>query len=156
LFWGMPDLKTESITEPLGRVTYYLALLFVLTPAIDFVANVLPLQPSHAQWRYGTVGLLSGFLLTPFLGLLLANLAASGMRHSRLLRFLGVIELAVGVILLGCTALFVLDMLEVRSAVPQNARATFDIGSVKALGKNVTGAIALLWLGVASFRTGLR
>jgi hypothetical protein len=146
-----------SRTEPrwdsyLGRVTYYLALLLVVTPAVDLVANVLPLQFGVVEWRYGTVGLLSGFLLTPVLGLLLASIAAASLHHSGVLRFLGVLNVLGGVVLLGVSTFWVLDMLEVRSNVPGDARATFDIGSIKAFGKNLTVALGLVWLGIANLR----
>ncbi len=153
----MGDTKSEpTVDASLGRVTYYLALLLVVTPAIDFVANVIPLQFGDLHWRYGTVGLVSGFLMTPILGLLIATVAADALRHGGVLRTLGFIDIVTGVLLFVASVLFVLDLLQVRSAVPADARRTFDIGSFKALAKNLASAVGLAWLGFATLRVGRR
>jgi hypothetical protein len=127
-------------------------MLFVVLPALDFVTNVWPLHVGDLQWRYGTVGLLSGFLLTPLLGVLLATLVAAVLRHALLQRLLAVLDLvAAALLLLGC-ALFLLDALQYRGNVPAEAKATFDVGTGKALLKHFTGAGVLAWLGVVGWK----
>ena len=52
----------------LSGATYFIALLLVVLPVLDFATNVWPFQPGLAVWRYGSVGLFSGYMLTPLLG----------------------------------------------------------------------------------------
>jgi hypothetical protein len=60
---------------------YCVAVLLVVTPLVDLVANVWPPRLSAVEWRFGTFGLLSGFLLTPLLGMVLATAAAALLEH---------------------------------------------------------------------------
>src|SRR5262245_11566642 len=138
--------------SPLVGVIHYVAFLLVLSPLADFVANVAPFHPSDAHWRYGTVALFSGFLLTPLLGVVMSTVAAELLMQSRVQRVLGFLSLAAGVLLGLSLVLYVLDLLEVRHAVPDDARLTFDVGSLKALGKHVSVVPALLWLGLVNMR----
>ena len=85
---------------------------------------------------------------------LLATVVANRLRHDGILRTVGVLDVVCGVLLLVACGLFVLDLLQVRSAVPAEARRTFDIGSSKALVKNLASVVALLWLGLVSMRLG--
>jgi hypothetical protein len=142
----------SSSMLPLGGIVHYLALLFIVTPAADFIANVAPFQFGDAHWRYGTVGLLSGFLLTPLLGLLISTVAAQLLAQPRMQMFLGIFNLTAAILLSLALVFFVLDVLEVRHSVPTEAHPTFDVGSLKALGKHLTVVPALLWLGVVNLR----
>jgi hypothetical protein len=137
---------------PLLWATYAVAALFVLQPAVDFVANVTPLQLRNYQWRYGTIGLLSGFLLTPLLGLVLAQLAAAVLGHRAALRGLAMTAAAAALALVVACGLFSLDAIQQRANVPPEAKATFDVGSAKALFKHLTVAAVLLGSAWAAWR----
>ena len=141
-------------TRALERVAgagYFLAFLLIVTPAIDYATNITPWRPGSVDWRYAAVGLLSGFLLTPLLGMALASLlAATGQRRARVVVGIVNVLCAAGLVIL--IPLYALDFLQVRASVPAADVAPFTLGGLKALAKHVTAAIAFLWLGVALLR----
>ena len=65
--------NAESLVAPL----YFIAALLIATPLMDFATSVVPLRPGSLEWRFASVGLLSGFLLTPLLGLVIALAVAA-------------------------------------------------------------------------------
>ncbi len=139
----------------LGRMSgaaYFVALLLVLTPAFDFVGNVLPLHPSQLDWRYGVSGLLSGFLLTPLLGMVLASAVAlaGNQRGARVV--VGSLNLACALALGLLVPLFVLDFFQLRASVPAGELPLFQVAGMRAIAKHVTAAFAFLWLGTACLR----
>lgn len=141
----------ESLASPL----YVLALLLVVTPLVDVLANVWPLRFGEVGWRYGTVGVSSGYLLTPLLGLGLAGLLAITRRQRTVLRLLVWVCLVTAVVLVIATIDFALDAMQLRHTVPVTpplARWSFDVGAVKAIFKHLTAAVALAWLGLATRR----
>ena len=145
--------KTESASlKSLAWPTYFVAFLLVATPALDFLTNIWPLHLSNVQWRYGSVGLLAGFLLTPLFGIMFALGAALVLRHRLVLRVVSYLNLVSAVLILVLVGLFALDVLEVRATVPEEARAMFRTGAAKAAVKYVTMAGALGWLGIAGVR----
>lgn len=144
--------KERSGIASLGGIVHYLALLFVITPAADFIANVAPFQITDAHWRYGTIALWSGFMLTPMLGLVISTVAAELLGQVRLQRVLGFLTLGSGIALGLLLFLFGLDLIQVRHGVPDDARLTFDVGSMKALAKHLTIVPALVWLGLLNLR----
>lgn len=136
----------------LARPTYVIAGLLVVLPMLDLVVNVWPIRPGDVQWRYGTLGLLSGFLLTPLLGIVLAYAAAVVLEHRAVIRALAVLSLAVAVGLVVGALLFVLDALQFRSQAPPEALATFDRGMIKAFVKHLVVAGSVGWLGLVGMR----
>lgn len=146
---------TGALDKMVGPV-YIAGILFVILPIVDLVTNVIPLQPGDVAWRYGAVGLSSGFLLTPLLGMLVLALGAAYAEHALVLRILAGLGIAGAVVLIGVSVLFTLDALQLRGAVTPAESARFDIGAVKAVGKNVVGAVALGWLGRGSWLAARR
>jgi hypothetical protein len=146
------------VTEPRGlervaRAGYFVALLLVLTPLADFILNVTPLRPGSVDWRYGVVGLFSGFLLTPLLGMVLATLLAVGTNRRPARLAVGVLDLLFGVVLLLLVPLFVLDFFQLRASVPQEQLASFHVEGPKAMLKHLTAGLAFAWLGVSCLRS---
>lgn len=128
------------------------AVLLVVFPLIDLVVNVWPPRIGELRWRYGTTGLLSGFLLTSLLGLLVMAVTANIAGQRRLLRVLGWVGWIGGLVLLAAIALFSLDVLQLRSAVPPAAKGVFAIGAVKAAVKLVIMAGWLVLFGRGALR----
>jgi hypothetical protein len=128
------------------------AAALVVLPLVDVAANAWPFAPAEAAWRYGSLGLFSGFLLTPLLGVVMVLLVAAHQGHAGLLRVTAWAALAGALGCLVCVVLFALDVLQVRNAVPTEARTTFDIGAAKAELKYVAVAVALLWLSIGGRR----
>lgn len=149
---GLPALDT--LAGPL----YFLAILLIGTPLLDILANTWPLHVGDVAWRYGSVGMFSGFVLTPLLGIALACWLATSLGHRMRQRVLMVACLVAAVVLLVAALGFVLDVLQLRHNVPTSppqTRWAFDVGAVKALLKYFTAAIALAWMGL-SLRRWLR
>jgi hypothetical protein len=138
----------ETVAKPIGLV----ALLLVVVPVFDLFANVWPLRPTSLHWRFGTSGLLSGFLLTPLLGMaLLTAVAAVNGRRGSLLA-LTMASAAGALILTALVPLFALDFLQLRGTVPPAEKALFDASGVKAVVKHAASALALAVLAVGNFR----
>jgi hypothetical protein len=131
---------------------YLIALLLIVFPLVDVAANVWPPRLGDLQWRFGTVGLLAGFILTPLLGMLVA-VAAAAIRGDRVFqRFVALLNLALALVLSVMFVVFALDWLQVRTTIPPSGHGTIDVGSVKALVRYAGVALALAWLGVMGWR----
>jgi hypothetical protein len=131
---------------------YFVAALLVVTPLVDLVANVWPPRPGAVEWRFGTLGLLSGFLLTPLLGMVLATAAAALLEQRGAQRVLALLDLTGAALLLLVGATLSLDWLQMRASIDPATRPAIDIGSGKSIAKHVGVAIALAWLGVVGWR----
>ena len=142
-------LRRSRIT---GAV-YFVGFLCLLFPLVDLVTNVWPLRVGDVQWRYGAVGLGSGFLLTPLLGLALIAALATIQSNAFALRVAGVVGLLAAVVLGAVTLLFVLDALQVRVGIQAPDRAFFRTAVLRAFGKNLLGAIAFGALGIGAIGT---
>jgi hypothetical protein len=142
-------IEPQRLAAPL----YFIALLLIVTPLIDLALNIAPFRFGEIRWRYGTAGLLSGFLLTPLLGAVVATAAAMMLGQARMVRVIALVNLAAAVLLLGVAGLFVLDALQLRGFTPPDELGIFDISVLKAGAKHLSTAIALLWLGAAGLRT---
>ncbi len=137
----------------LYRGLYAVAALLVLLSVLDFAAAIWPFLPTDVGWRYGAIGLLSGFLVTPLVGLALATLVAVEQRHATLLRVLGFVVLAAGAVLLVSIVAFALDAIQVRrdAATPELRQLT-ELSAAKAALKLLAGTVATIWMGSGLLR----
>lgn len=141
-----------DIMKWLAPPLYGVALLMLLTPVMDFVTNVWPLRLGDVQWRYGSVGLLAGFMLTPLFGILFILVSATALKHRTivfLVSIFNVVAAALSVILI---VFYALDVVQLRGSVPEEAHTTFDIGAAKAALKLLLVAGSMAWLGLAGLR----
>lgn len=129
-----------------------MCLLFVLIPAVDMATNAWPLRLDEVGWRFGTAGLLSGFLLTPLLGVVLAVAGALVMGHARTVVVLGVLSALGGAALIGIAAIFALDALQLQPEVSPEGQFSYRVGAIRAWAKTGGVALALIWLAIAAFR----
>ncbi|MEO8636967.1 MAG: hypothetical protein ABI587_16960 [Gemmatimonadales bacterium] len=149
-------MAQEQGFNRIARALYFVAFLLVVTPLMDLVANVYPLSFGDFRWRYGASGLLSGFLMTPLLGVTLGIAVAAVREHRLALRIQGVLAVVAAVLLLVIAALFALDALQLRREAAADIASQFDIAILKAEIKHGSAILALLWLGVAAIRTSGR
>jgi hypothetical protein len=133
--------------EALAGPLYVVAALLIVIPLVDFVLSVPPAELSNVQWRFAAVGLLSGYTLTPIMGLAMAFVVSAFVKHHALQRWLVVGCLAFGTILTALSAGFLLDMLQLRFSVPNDGRAAFRSASTRAIVKLGLSVIALMYLG---------
>ncbi|MGH7693914.1 MAG: hypothetical protein ACRENH_02990 [Gemmatimonadaceae bacterium] len=131
-----------------------MAALLVITPLGDFLSGVWPWRLGAVDWRFASSGLLSGFLLTPLLGALIAIVVAAAHGSERLLRIFGLATLAISVVCLLVLLAFILDALQVSSRVPAPQRRAFYDASIKAFLKYVMACVASFWLGRSAYRLG--
>ncbi|MCC6769865.1 MAG: hypothetical protein IT360_01530 [Gemmatimonadaceae bacterium] len=138
----------EALMPPL----YFVALLLVATPLMDFVTSILPLRTGDIEWRFASVGLLSGFLLTPLLGVALAMAVAHIATHRRFQRVMAVLNLAIAAIFVVLLLFFLLDIFQLRSAVEPEAAEAFAGAASKAVIKHASFIVALGMLGWGGLR----
>ena len=139
-----PRLEPE---EALSGPLYFVAILLVAVPAVDFLLSVPAVNLGSVQWRFAAVGLLSGFMLTPILGLSLAFVIASVLKHHGVQRSLVIACLTIGLVLLVMCIGFLFDALQLRVSIPSDGRAAFNSAWHRALIKHALTAVALLYLG---------
>jgi len=147
----MPDRRLDDADVLVGPL-YGVALLLVATPIFDFVTSVFPVRAGNIEWRFATVGLLSGFLLTPLLGYVLAILAAQIGGHRLVQRVMAACAFVVTGILALMLVAFVLDVLQLRSVVQAEASAAFQGASIKALVKHASVLVVLPWLALRGLK----
>lgn len=147
----MPERKLEDADVLVGPL-YGVALLLVATPMFDFMTSVFPIRAGNIEWRFATVGLLSGFLLTPLLGYILAMLAAHIGGNRLVQRILAILALVMTALLALMLVAFVLDILQLRSVVQAEAATAFKGASIKALVKHVSVIVVLPWLALRGLK----
>ena len=133
--------------EALAGPLYVVAALLVVIPLVDFVLSVPSAELSNVQWRFAAVGLLSGYTVTPILGLAMAFVIAAVLKQYGVQRLLVAASFSFGAILMALSAGFLLDMLQLRNSVPLDGRAAFQSAWIRAIIKLVLSTIALLYMG---------
>lgn len=138
----------DALIAPL----YVLAFLLVATPALDFVTSIVPLRVSDIEWRFASVGLLSGFLLTPLLGVGLAMGVAAYASHQRFQRIMAIANLVIAACFVALLLFFLLDIFQLRNVVQAEAQQAFESAASKAVVKHLTFVVALGFMGLRGFR----
>lgn len=143
----------ELSSPPRGllRGAHAAGLLFIVLPILDVALNVWPFR-LDVNWRYGTTGLLSNYLLTPLLGLLVIGLAAAVGRQRRILLVTAWGSLLAGVLVLAGVAIFGLDALELNSTIPPAGKYLFRVGAAKATVKLLLMGMWMIGFGWAASR----
>ncbi len=131
---------------------YLAAMLLVVTPLADVLLTVRPVRLTDVEWRFGSVGLLSGSLLLPLVGALLASVTAVWLRQFWVLRLLSWACLLGALVLFLAVSSFGLDMIQIRGTVPPEALTSFDSSGARALFRTSTAAVAFAVLGLESWR----
>lgn len=151
----MDSRPTADTTARFAGPAYAIALLFIVLPVLDTLAQVWPVNLGSPGWRYGAVGLGANYLVSMLFGMLgLAAIAGWGS-HRRTLKLLAVVFVAAGLIMLVGVIGFLLDALQLRPGIPKDDARTlqmFDVGVAKATLKYLLSAPVALWLAVAAWR----
>lgn len=133
--------------DALGGPLYAVAALLIVVPLVDFALSVAAPQLGSVQWRFAAVGLLSGFTLTPILGLALGFGVASWLQHVPVQRVIALAALATSLALVVLSAGFLLDVLQIRASVPFEGRPAFRSAWTRAFIKHALGALVLGYFG---------
>jgi hypothetical protein len=146
--------ETDRLSTTLIGGLYCIAILLVGLSLLDYVATVWPVQLSEPRWRYGAVGLLSGFILTPLIGVVVAVALAVYRRQFVVLRVVGIVCLVLAALLCIICAGFALDAIQLRRDAAPETRRVGDLGAMKALVKLAAAIVATGWMGLGAVRQG--
>jgi hypothetical protein len=133
--------------EALAGPLYVIAALLILLPAVDFALSIPAAELSSVQWRFASVGVLSGYTLMPILGLGLAFVISAVRKQHTVQRLLVLICLTTALVLAAMTLSFGLDGLQVRASVPAEGRPAFMNAWTRALLKLALSVVALAYMG---------
>ena len=109
---------------------YIISLLCIMLPPMDQALTLLqlgPVTPSSAEWRFRLIGMVSGAMLFPLIGVLMALLTAFITGNRLLFRVFMAVPIIAMIGLILALGLFVLDALQVRAEVPENRQRPFDV-----------------------------
>jgi hypothetical protein len=148
------DVPVQAL-RPFAVAAYLVALLLILAPPLEVMTNLSTLQLTDARWRFGATGLMTGSLLLPVAGFLLAIMTAvlTGHRWVFWGAMAGGVLLLVG--MLAMVGMFVLDAMQVRPGVAQPMVRRFDGTVVRSVLTQLFQVIALgavLWSGLVAQR----
>lgn len=130
--------------------SYLVALLFVVSPMVDVMTNVWPWGWGSEQWRFGTFGTASNYLISLIFGLLLAATTAAWAGHRGMLRATAAVGgLFTVLVLLMCFG-WMLDTIQVRMLVREDQHTLFKIGVIKT---GMKMGFCLIALGAVSLGT---
>jgi hypothetical protein len=139
-----PTLDPE---DALSGPLYLVAAMLVIVPLVDFSISVPPGEFSDSDWRFSAFGLLSGHLLLPVLGLAMAFVVASILKHHSIQRLLVAFCLTMSLVLIVVTVVFLLDMGDVRLSVSNERMPAFTSAANAAIVRLVFASIVVAFLG---------
>ena len=100
--------------------------MLVVIPVNQFLGGLnYNVDPGVLAWRTGAVGMLSGTLLTPILGLLMAGMSAVYFGDRWIERLVIIIAGLGAIALAAVMVVFALDWIQVRSSIAMNHRRAF-------------------------------
>jgi uncharacterized membrane protein YjfL (UPF0719 family) len=133
--------------EALAGPLYLVAALLVVVPLVDYVLSVPPAELDSVQWRFSALGLLSGHVLMPILGLAVAFVTSAVLKHHTLQRWMVFACLTIAMLLLVLSVVFLNDVMQLRTPVPNDGRAAFTSAWQRAVIKLVLSAWGFGYLG---------
>ncbi|MEO8448706.1 MAG: hypothetical protein ABI647_02885 [Gemmatimonadota bacterium] len=152
----LEQVTKEPQVKALGVAIYAVGIMIVLVALGDFMSNVWPWRMGAVDWRYGSLGILSTFLVTPTLGMLIIVLNAAYLGHRGLLRSLGLICILGAAGLTVVVVAFLLDSLEVRRSVTEDAKWFTTISFMIAAAKHAIALVTLSLLGLGCLKASSR
>lgn len=138
--------------RPLAWCLHALGLLLCIAPLLDLAAGVGSINPGEVPWRFGALGLLSGALVLPMVGLGLLLTASVLLDQPGLTRVIGGLAALGLLVILAVIVIFALDALQVRAQIRQEAKRPFDLATVKALATYALESLVALTLAIQSFK----
>jgi hypothetical protein len=135
--------------------TYVVAFVLLVVPLIDALHSIWPLRPGILQWRFGSVGVVSGGIMTPLLAELLIFSVAVILGHRWLQIGLASINALVAVIVMCVIILFALDSVQQSAAVRPDAMLSFKIAVAKTFLRLILTALATGSLAFAGYKSFL-
>jgi hypothetical protein len=109
-------------------------------------------HPDDFRWRFGSVGLASGYLVTPLIGDLLLIMGTCLIGHRSLNRALAFGNLFVVLLLTGLLLVYSLDVLQLRATIAAESMGSIEGAAARAALKLFILLIAYSWLSLEGFR----
>jgi hypothetical protein len=142
----------SQVTDRLRTPLYLVAFVFAVTPIVDIITNVLPLQFGAAPWRFGATGVASNYLVSIlFGGALAAALAIDGGRRGTVI-VLSMLNALAFLVLVVLALSLLLDTIQLHRDVPPDTERMFVTGVVKSQFKLIMAALTFGAFGWALFR----
>lgn len=110
----------------LPTLLYILALLFLLGPFLNLLGQLLPLDFSSPEWRFGALGLVAQNMVIFVLGAGVALLAAHLAGHGRIQVVLGGSCLALSLLFLLGSGIHFFEGIQLREGVPVDSVAGYN------------------------------
>ncbi len=132
----------------LGSVMYFAAVALIINAAAQFTIPVWPLKPSELNWRVGASGLLMDALLATVIPQAMLYFAAFMNNDRKTLQILRWVTLVTGLVTIGLLALFALDSVQIRGALPQNVKGQFIKAALKAALVGTLTSTLFIWFGL--------
>ena len=134
------------------RLLYLCAFVLFFMPYFQAIAGIWPLQLGALQWRYQATSALSGILMLPFIGLVLALAVARSSGNKTVSRVVGVVAALTTITLLVAMGLFVMDALQLKKVVPDRQLLQFNKATFTASVTLMFSFIVFTVLTIISFR----
>ena len=134
------------------RLLYLCAFVLFFIPYFQAMAGIWPLQLGSLQWRYTATSAMSGILMLPFIGLVLALAVARTCGHKAAARIVGAVAALTTLTLLLAMGLFVMDALQLKKVVPDRELARFNKANVVVGVTLVFSFVVFVILTITSFR----
>jgi hypothetical protein len=136
----------------LTRTGYGLAAVLVVLPVLEPIVTLLPPQPGEIAWRLQAFGVISMSLALPIAGGVAALVTAYLLEHRRVMRALAAGALLGALLITAAAAMFVLDLVQYRGAVPAELAEYYRAAGVVYLSAFALAAAFLAWIGIAAWR----
>lgn len=134
-------------TRSLIGLIYLAVAVIAIDQALILLANLMPLNPVAASWRFGAVGLTAGRATPMVLADILLICTATLLEQRGVLRTLGVLHFVAAFVLLAVLAMFSLDTLQVRGMMAPETRMSIVLGAGRVGVLLVTLVAYASWLG---------
>lgn len=144
------DLEND---DGLRRVLYLSAFLLFFMPYFQALAGLWPLQFGALQWRFQATGSMSGIMMLPFLGLVLALAVARSVGHKGVQRFVGIIGALTVVGLIVALGLFAMDALQLKKIIRDQQMAAFNKAVITATLAMIFSLCTFTVLTIVAFRS---
>mgnify|MGYP001593243968 CR=1 FL=1 len=133
-------------------VSYLVALMFIVLSVLDAATNAWPWFFSSEQWRFGSTGIVSGYLVSVIFGLLLMSAVAVGRKQRGMLYVVSVTATLLTLFLLALIISYALDTFQVRNVVREDQLEMFKIGAAKTAFKIGLSLAVTMVLAFASYQ----
>lgn len=145
---------TGQLLARYSSALYFVAALMLLMPPLDVILSLPRYAPGNADWRWGAIGVVSGAMLLPIMGVLLASMTAVASRHRWMNRLVIAGAVLMALVLFLAAGLFVLDGIQLRPRAAPEVLGRYDLAVVKTVIMQLTQVVALLLVARSGWRAG--